>query len=172
MELAELIQPAGIIANLRVTSKKQALQELSKRAAELTGQGERAIFEGLIERERLGTTGVGHGIGIPHGKLPDLDRLYGLFARLEMPIDFDAIDKAYLDAAVHEFRNQAVFQFYRRRAMHTAAEMCMTLAEAVGTACEGLEAYEEHRELPAWQVRNVPNYGNPEPHEDNETESE
>jgi PTS system nitrogen regulatory IIA component len=97
MELAELIQPAGIIANLRVTSKKQGLQELSKRAAELTGQPERAIFEVLIERERLGTTGVGHGIGIPHGKLSALDRLYGLFARLEMPIDFDAIDDQPVD---------------------------------------------------------------------------
>jgi PTS system nitrogen regulatory IIA component len=97
MELAELIQPAGIIANLRVTSKKQGLQELSKRAAELTGQPVSANFEVLIERVRLGTTGVGHGIGIPHGKLSDLDRLYGLFARLEMPIDFDAIDDQPVD---------------------------------------------------------------------------
>ncbi len=97
MEIADLILPNGVIANLRVTSKKQALQELAKRAAEITGQPERAIFEVLIERERLGTTGVGHGIGIPHGKLPDLDRLYGLFARLETPIDFDAIDDQPVD---------------------------------------------------------------------------
>ena len=97
MEIADLILPTGVIANLRVTSKKQALQELAKRAAEITGQPERAIFEVLIERERLGTTGVGHGIGIPHGKLADLDRLYGLFARLETPIDFDAIDDQPVD---------------------------------------------------------------------------
>ncbi len=97
MEIADLILPNGVIANLRVTSKKQALQELAKRAAEITGQPERAIFEVLIERERLGTTGVGHGIGIPHGKLPDLDRLHGLFARLETPIDFDAIDDQPVD---------------------------------------------------------------------------
>ncbi len=97
MEITELIGPNGVVANLRVTSKKQALQELAKRAAELTGRPERAIFEVLTERERLGTTGVGHGIAIPHGKLADLDRLYGLFARLETPIDFDAIDEQPVD---------------------------------------------------------------------------
>ncbi len=97
MEITELIGPGGVVANLRVTSKKQALQELARRAAELTGQPERAIFEVLIERERLGTTGVGNGIAIPHGKLADLERLYGLFARLETPIDFDAIDEQPVD---------------------------------------------------------------------------
>ena len=97
MEIADLIEPTGVVANLRVTSKKQALQELAKRAASLTGQPERLIFDVLIERERLGTTGVGHGIGIPHGKLPDLDRLYGLFARLETPVEFDAIDDQPVD---------------------------------------------------------------------------
>ncbi len=97
MEIDELIGPDAVVANLRVTSKKQALQELAKRAAELTGQPERAIFEVLIERERLGTTGVGNGIAIPHGKLADLDRLYGLFARIETPIDFDAIDEQPVD---------------------------------------------------------------------------
>jgi PTS system nitrogen regulatory IIA component len=97
MEIDELIGPNAVVAKLRVTSKKQALQELAKRAAELTGQPERAIFEVLIERERLGTTGVGNGIAIPHGKLADLDRLYGLFARIETPIDFDAIDEQPVD---------------------------------------------------------------------------
>ncbi len=97
MEIAELISAAGVIANLRATSKKQALQDLSRRAAEVTGQPERAIFEVLIERERLGTTGVGNGIAIPHGKLPGLDRLYGLFARLEKPIDYDSIDEQPVD---------------------------------------------------------------------------
>ena len=97
MDISDLINPENIVANLRVTSKKQALQELAKRAAELTGQPERSIFEVLIERERLGTTGVGNGIAIPHGKLPALDRLYGLFARLEKPIEFDSIDEQPVD---------------------------------------------------------------------------
>jgi nitrogen PTS system EIIA component len=97
MDISDLILPESVIATLRVTSKKQALQELAKKAADVTGQPERALFEVLMERERLGTTGVGHGIGIPHGKLPELDRLYGLFARLDTPIDFDAIDEQPVD---------------------------------------------------------------------------
>ena len=97
MEIADLISHGSVVANLRVTSKKQALQELAKRASELTGQPERVLFEVLIERERLGTTGVGNGIAIPHGKLSGLDRLYGMFARLEAPIDFDAIDEQPVD---------------------------------------------------------------------------
>ena len=97
MEIRDLIVPQGVVAKLHVTSKKQALQELAKRAADLTGQPERSIFEVLIERERLGTTGVGNGIAIPHGKLPGLDRLYALFARLDKPIDFDAIDEQPVD---------------------------------------------------------------------------
>ena len=97
MEIANLISPASVVANLRVGSKKQALQDLAKRAAETTGLPERAIFEVLLERERLGTTGVGNGIAIPHGKLPGLRRLYGLFARLETPIDFDAVDEQPVD---------------------------------------------------------------------------
>lgn len=97
MDIADLLTPSGVIPALRVTSKKQALQELARRAAEIVGLPEKQIFEVLIERERLGTTGVGHGIAIPHGKLPSLDRLYGLFARLETPIDFDAIDEQPVD---------------------------------------------------------------------------
>ncbi len=97
MEIADLIDPTGVIAKLRATSKKQALQDLARRAADITGQPERAIFEVLVERERLGTTGVGNGIAIPHGKLPGLDRLHGLFARLEKPIDYDSIDEQPVD---------------------------------------------------------------------------
>lgn len=97
MEIADMLRPEGVVPALRVTSKKQALQELARRAAEVVGQPERAIFEVLVERERLGTTGVGNGIAIPHGKLPDLDRLHALFARLETPVDFDAIDEQPVD---------------------------------------------------------------------------
>lgn len=95
--MQELISLDGILAGLKVGSKKQALQELSRRAAVVTGQHERAIFDVLLERERLGTTGVGNGIAIPHGKLSNLDRVYGLFARLDRPVDFDAIDEQPVD---------------------------------------------------------------------------
>jgi PTS system nitrogen regulatory IIA component len=97
MEIAELITLEGVVPNLRATSKKQALQDLARRAAEITGLAERAIFDVLIERERLGTTGVGNGIAIPHGKLASVTRIYGLFARLEKPIDFDSIDEQPVD---------------------------------------------------------------------------
>lgn len=97
MDIADLISPSSVIPNLRATSKKQALQELAKKAAELTGLHERAVFDVLLERERLGTTGVGNGIAIPHGKLPNLDRLHGLFARLERPINFESIDEQPVD---------------------------------------------------------------------------
>jgi PTS system nitrogen regulatory IIA component len=97
MEITDLISPAAVIPNLRATSKKQALQDLAKRAAEITGQQERAIFDVLLERERLGTTGVGNGIAIPHGKMSALDKLHGLFARLERPIHFESIDEQPVD---------------------------------------------------------------------------
>jgi nitrogen PTS system EIIA component len=82
---------------LKVNSKKQLLQELAARAAELSGQSERTILEILQQREKLGSTGVGNGIAIPHGKLAKLDRLFGLFARLDRPIDFEALDDQPVD---------------------------------------------------------------------------
>jgi PTS system nitrogen regulatory IIA component len=97
MEIADLLSPQGVIANLRATSKKQALLDMAKRASEISGLDERAIFDVLAERERLGTTGVGNGIAIPHGKLANMDRLFAVFARLERPVDFDSIDEQPVD---------------------------------------------------------------------------
>lgn len=97
MEIVNLLTPDGIVPNLHATSKKQALQELAKHAAEVTGLHERVVFDVLLERERLGTTGVGNGIAIPHGKLSGIDRLHGVFARLETGIDFEAIDERPVD---------------------------------------------------------------------------
>jgi PTS system nitrogen regulatory IIA component len=97
MTLTDLVAQAAIIPALKVNGKKQALQELATRAAELTGQSDRAILEILLQREKLGSTGVGNGIAIPHGKLPKLGRLFGLFARLERPIDFEALDSQPVD---------------------------------------------------------------------------
>jgi nitrogen PTS system EIIA component len=97
MDISDLLTPAGVIAHLRATTKRQALQELARRAASLTDRRERAIFEVLLERERLGTTGIGGGTAIPHGRLADLPRIVGLFARLEKPVDFEAIDNQPVD---------------------------------------------------------------------------
>ena len=97
MEIADLLTPRGVIAQLRVSSKKQALQEIAKRAALLSGLAERRIYETLAERERLGSTGIGKGVAVPHGKLAELPRLCGLFARLDRPIPFEAIDDQPVD---------------------------------------------------------------------------
>src|SRR5436305_3605986 len=97
MPLTQLVAPNAIIPALKVNGKKQALQELAAKAAELSGQNERAIFDILLQREKLGSTGVGNGIAIPHGKLPKLNKLFGLFARLDRPIDFEALDGQPVD---------------------------------------------------------------------------
>ncbi|MBN8955274.1 MAG: PTS IIA-like nitrogen regulatory protein PtsN [Rhizobiales bacterium] len=97
MPLDDLIAPNAVLPALKVNGKKQALQELAAKAAELTGGNERAILEVLIQREKLGSTAVGNGIAIPHGKLPNLPHLFGIFARLGRPIDFEALDGQPVD---------------------------------------------------------------------------
>ena len=97
MLITDIVAPNAVIPALKVNNKKQVIQELAARAAELTGQNERAILEVLQQRERLGSTAVGNGIAIPHGKLPKLGRLFGLFARLERGVDFEAMDNEKVD---------------------------------------------------------------------------
>jgi len=97
MEITDLITPRSVVAQLRAANKKHALQELAKRAASMTGLHERTIYDVLLERERLGSTGIGMGIGIPHGKLSGLTKLYGIFARLDRPVPFEAIDDQPVD---------------------------------------------------------------------------
>jgi len=97
MPLTDFLTPESVVPGLKVSSKKQALQELAERAAGVCGLPEREIYETLLQRERLGSTGIGHGIAIPHGKLAKVDRLFGVFARLEKPIDFEALDGEPVD---------------------------------------------------------------------------
>ena len=97
MPLTDLVAPNAVIPALNANSKKQILQELAAKAAQLCGQSERTILETLQQRENLGSTGVGNGIAIPHGKLPKLNKLFGLLVRLERPVDFDALDGEPVD---------------------------------------------------------------------------
>ena len=126
MQLSDLISTDGVVPSLKVSSKKQALQELAQLAAKVTGLSSRDVFETLLQRERLGSTGpgsaktlaqevalrldhrevavgsalqqgLGQGIAIPHGKLPGLERLHGIFARLDTAIEFDALDGQKVD---------------------------------------------------------------------------
>ncbi|MEC7490062.1 MAG: PTS IIA-like nitrogen regulatory protein PtsN [Pseudomonadota bacterium] len=97
MEIEDILELESVVTCLKATSKKQALEELSDKASKTIGQTEQEIFDVLLERERLGTTGVGDGIAIPHGKIAGLNRLFGIFARLESPIQFDAVDGQPVD---------------------------------------------------------------------------
>jgi PTS system nitrogen regulatory IIA component len=97
MDMDALLAPERVIPDLKATSKKQVLQEIARIAAPAVGLHERAVFEVLLERERLGSTGVGNGVAIPHGKLAGLKRLYGFFARLSAPVDFEAVDDQPVD---------------------------------------------------------------------------
>lgn len=97
MALADLLHQDAIIPALKVNSKKQLLQELAAKAARITGVSEREVFDVILQREKLGSTGVGHGIAIPHGKLNSIQQITGVFARLETPVDFEALDDQPVD---------------------------------------------------------------------------
>jgi len=97
LEIGDLVAPRDVVAQLRAPTKRQVLQELARRAASATGIADRRIYDALAERERLGTTGIGAGIAIPHCRLAELTRLHGLFARLEKPVPFEAIDDQPVD---------------------------------------------------------------------------
>ena len=92
MPRLEFLTPEAVAPAVRARGKKQLLQELSTQAASLAGLEERLVFETLLQRERLGSTGIGEGIAIPHCKIPGLARLFGLVARLEKPVEFEALD--------------------------------------------------------------------------------
>ena len=97
MALADLLHQDAIIPALKVNSKKQLLQELAAKASRITGVSERDVFDVILQRERLGSTGVGHGIAIPHGKLSSISSITGVFARLETAVDFEALDDQPVD---------------------------------------------------------------------------
>jgi PTS system nitrogen regulatory IIA component len=96
MEISDFLQNDAVVT-LRASSKKQVLQDLSRHAEALTGLNDGKIFEVLLEREKLGSTGVGKGVAIPHGKLEGLSSLQGVFAKLDKPIDFDSVDNSPVD---------------------------------------------------------------------------
>lgn len=97
MDLGDILAAQGIISSLKVRNKKQALQEMAARAADLTGLESREIYNAIVQRERLGSTGLGRGIAVPHVKFRALRRMVCLFARLDEPIDFDASDGEPVD---------------------------------------------------------------------------
>jgi len=97
MTLDDILAENGVVADLKATSKKHLFHELARIGSEVCGLPARTIFEAVLERERLGSTGVGGGVAIPHARLKELTRICGIFARLESPIDFEALDDQPVD---------------------------------------------------------------------------
>ena len=97
MELTDILSEESVVVCTGLKTKREVLEKLAERAAEVTGQDAAAIFASIYDREVLGSTGLGNGIAIPHGKLPKFGKLFGLFARLEQPIDFEALDGQPVD---------------------------------------------------------------------------
>ena len=97
MKLSQIMSEKSILMGLKSNSKRQLLQDFAVKAAEITGLNERTIFDTIMERENLGSTGFGEGTALPHGRFEGLNRVYGLFARLNSPVDFEAIDGKPVD---------------------------------------------------------------------------
>ena len=96
-DFADMLAPEAVIASLAVPNKKTLFQQLAAVASKITGVDARAIVDRLVERERLGSTGFGGGIAIPHGKIEGIESVVGVFARLGSPVDFQAIDDMPVD---------------------------------------------------------------------------
>jgi PTS system nitrogen regulatory IIA component len=97
MQISSILVPSAVRVASSVTSKKRLFQDLGEIAAAAYGLSASVAFDGLQERESLGPTGVGHGVALPHARVPDLDRVIGVFVRLEKPVDFDAVDRLPVD---------------------------------------------------------------------------
>src|SRR5205085_3528076 len=97
MNIAALLAPEDVIIELRVAEKNQLIQELARRAGARLAIDPGPIATVLLEREQLGSTGLGKGFALPHARVAGLDRCFGMFARLARPIDFQAIDERPVD---------------------------------------------------------------------------
>lgn len=97
MEIVDLLSAENVLGDFRASSKKQTLQALSRKLAAFAGLDARLVFDKLLEREKLGSTGVGKGVAIPHARIDGLTEIKGLFARLANPVDFDSVDDQPVD---------------------------------------------------------------------------
>jgi nitrogen PTS system EIIA component len=97
MELADILSEESVIVCSGLTTKREVLERLAEQAAKATGQDARAIFEAVYDRELLGSTGLGNGIAIPHGKFAGIPGVTAVFAKLSEPVDFDSVDDQPVD---------------------------------------------------------------------------
>lgn len=97
MELADILSEESVIVCTGLKTKREVLERLAEQAAKVTGQDARSVFEAVYDREVLGSTGLGNGIAIPHGKFAGLPGVTAVFARLSEPVEFDAVDDQPVD---------------------------------------------------------------------------
>lgn len=97
MDLKDIMNADAVRFSSHTSSKKRLLQEISEQAASVYGLDASDVVAALTEREKLGSTGVGRGVAIPHARFEGLDRIYGFFTRLEKPVDFDSVDRQPVD---------------------------------------------------------------------------
>lgn len=97
MGLSEFLSPEGVVLNLHASCKREALAQLADKAATLTGAPAAQIRQALMDREQLGSTGVGRGVAIPHGKIDGVGKIVGLLAKLHHPVEFESVDDQPVD---------------------------------------------------------------------------
>ena len=97
MNISDIMTEKSVFIGVKANGKRDFLQELSKIASQITNIDERTIFDTLLERENLGSTGFGGGTALPHGRFAELDKVYAIFVKPASSIDFDAIDGKPID---------------------------------------------------------------------------
>lgn len=97
MNISDIMTEKNVLIGIKANSKRELLQEIAAQAAKLTGLDERTVFDTLLERENLGSTGFGGGTALPHGRFANLDKVQAVFAQLASPLDFDAVDGKPVD---------------------------------------------------------------------------
>jgi PTS system nitrogen regulatory IIA component len=140
MHLIDLLAPGRVVAGASATSKKRLLETLATLLAEGAGADvERRVFDSLCAREKLGSTGLGHGVAIPHGRTAALPGAVGAFLRLAEPIEFSALDGKPVDlvfalAVPEHFTNQHLLLLSQLAEMFTDAAFCANLRAAPDNA--------------------------------------
>ena len=97
MNISDIMSEKSVLIDVKASSKRELLQELASKAAEMTSLDERTIFDTFLERENLGSTGFGGGTALPHARLENLDKIHGIFMRLSSPMNYKAIDNKPID---------------------------------------------------------------------------
>ena len=99
MNISNILTEKNVFIGLKSGSKREFLQDFAQRASEITGIDALTIFDSILERENLGSTGFGGGTALPHGRFTGLDKVYAFFAKPSYPVEFDAIDGRPIDIA-------------------------------------------------------------------------